>query len=101
MFSFQVAQKKDIRRQKERFEALQQEEEEEKERVKEAARQRVLRDFERGDLGLGIGHHLDKHTTGSADTNERAFHCFLVMVFLIWLILIFMCVGSQGDETKV
>ncbi|KAF8520976.1 hypothetical protein JB92DRAFT_2893089 [Gautieria morchelliformis] len=65
-----LAQKKDIRRQKERFEALHQEEEEEKERVKEAARQRVLHDFERGQLGLGIGHHLNKQAKdGGADAN--------------------------------
>jgi nitric oxide synthase-interacting protein len=69
---FQVAQKKDIRRQKERFEALHQEEEEEKERVKEAARQRVLQNFERGQSGLGIGHNLDKPTRdGGGDANER------------------------------
>lgn len=67
-----MAQKKDIRRQKERFEALHQEEEEEKERVKEAARQRVLENFEKGQSGLGIGHHLDKHTrNGGTDANER------------------------------
>lgn len=70
----QVAQKKDIKRQKERFDALLQEEEEEKERVKAAARQRVLHNFERGQLGLGLGHLLDAHAKngGGADVNERA-----------------------------
>jgi nitric oxide synthase-interacting protein len=67
-----VAQKKEIRRQKERFEAVHQEEEEEKERVKEAVRQRVLHDFERGQLGLGIGHHLNKQAKdGGTDANDR------------------------------
>jgi nitric oxide synthase-interacting protein len=47
-----VAQKKDIKRQKERLEQLKKETEEEKERAREAARERVLRDFEKGQLGL-------------------------------------------------
>jgi nitric oxide synthase-interacting protein len=47
-----VAQKKDIKRQKERLEALKKEAEQEKARAKEAARERVLADFEKGQLGL-------------------------------------------------
>ncbi|KAF8577662.1 hypothetical protein K439DRAFT_1418045 [Ramaria rubella] len=67
-----LAQKKDIKRQKERLEALRLEEEEERERVRESARQRVLRDFEKGQLGLGIGRNLDKDTKGAggADASE-------------------------------
>lgn len=45
-------QKKDIKRQKERLEQLKREAEEEKQRALEAARERVLRDFEKGQLGL-------------------------------------------------
>lgn len=48
-----VSQKKDIKRQKDRLEALKKEAEAEKARAKEAARERVLADFERGQLGLG------------------------------------------------
>jgi len=47
-----VIQKKDIKRQKERLERLKKETEAEKERAREAARERVLRDFEKGQLGL-------------------------------------------------
>jgi nitric oxide synthase-interacting protein len=47
-----VAQKKDIKRQKERLEALKKEAEQEKARAKEAARERVLAEFEKGQLGL-------------------------------------------------
>ncbi|EIM87209.1 uncharacterized protein STEHIDRAFT_96232 [Stereum hirsutum FP-91666 SS1] len=48
-----LSQKKDIKRQKDRLEALKKEAEAEKARAKEAARERVLADFERGQLGLG------------------------------------------------
>jgi nitric oxide synthase-interacting protein len=48
-----VAQKKDIKRQKDRLEALKKEVEEERSRARQAARERVLRDFERGQLVLG------------------------------------------------
>ncbi|KAG6852883.1 hypothetical protein C0991_008396 [Blastosporella zonata] len=47
-----LSQKKDIQTQKKKLEALTQEAEEEKARAKEAARERVLRDFEKGQLGL-------------------------------------------------
>jgi nitric oxide synthase-interacting protein len=47
-----VTQKKDIKRQKERLGALKKEAEQEKERAKEAARERVLAEFEKGQLGL-------------------------------------------------
>lgn len=47
-----LSQKQDIQRQKKKLETLKQEAEEEKARAKEAARARVLRDFEKGQLGL-------------------------------------------------
>jgi len=47
-----VTQKKDIKRQKERLERLKKDAEEEKEKAREAARERILRDFEKGQLGL-------------------------------------------------
>ncbi|GLB39693.1 putative zinc-finger of nitric oxide synthase-interacting protein [Lyophyllum shimeji] len=50
-----LSQKKDIQRQKNKLEALKLEAEEEKARAKEAARERVLRDFEKGQLGLAGG----------------------------------------------
>ena len=48
-----VKQKKDIKRQKAKLDALKKEEEEERLRAKTEARERVLKEFERGQLGLG------------------------------------------------
>jgi nitric oxide synthase-interacting protein len=49
-----VSQKKDIKRQKDKLEAMKQDAEEEKARAKEAARERVLimMEFEKGQVGL-------------------------------------------------
>ena len=47
-----VTQLSDIKRQKARLEQLKREAEEEKERAREAARERVLQEFEKGQLGL-------------------------------------------------
>ena len=51
---FTVAQKKDIKKQKAKLEALKQEAEEERARARAEARERVLREFERGQ-GLAAG----------------------------------------------
>ncbi len=48
-----VSQKKDIKRQKAKLDALKREAEEEAQLAKLEARERVLKDFERGQLGLG------------------------------------------------
>lgn len=48
-----VTQKKDIKRQKEKLEALKREAEAEKQKAKEAARDRVLLEFEKGQRSLG------------------------------------------------
>jgi len=63
-----VAQKKDIKRQKERLEALKKEAEQEKARAKEAARERVLADFEKGQLGLAA---VAAVTTSGAEVAGR------------------------------
>jgi nitric oxide synthase-interacting protein len=47
-----VSQKQDLKRQKEKAEQIKKEIEVEVERAKAAARERVLQDFERGQLGL-------------------------------------------------
>lgn len=60
----------DIKRQKARLEALKKEAEEERERARDAARERVLLEFERGQLGLsGPSSAI---TTSGADSQERA-----------------------------
>ncbi|KII91681.1 hypothetical protein PLICRDRAFT_51816 [Plicaturopsis crispa FD-325 SS-3] len=63
-----LSQKKDIKKQKERLAALKKEAEAERMRAKESARQRVLLDFEKGQLGLAAAPSVSG-TTGS-DSNE-------------------------------
>lgn len=66
-----VAQKKDIKRQKERLEALKKEAEQEKSRAKEAARERVLADFEKGQLALAA---VPAVTTAGAEVAGNGVH---------------------------
>ena len=74
-------QKKDIKRQKERLEQLKREAEEETQRALEAARERVLRDFEKGQLGSSANLPATVSTSGVESTKERAWFC--VTHFLI------------------
>jgi nitric oxide synthase-interacting protein len=67
-----VTQKKDIKRQKERLEQLKKEAEEEKQRATEAARERVLRDFEKGQLGLSANLPAIGTTSGAESTKDSA-----------------------------
>ncbi|KIP10751.1 hypothetical protein PHLGIDRAFT_22037 [Phlebiopsis gigantea 11061_1 CR5-6] len=63
-----VTQLNDIKRQKVKLEALKKEAEDERQRARVAARERVLQDFERGQLGLAaIGPGA---TTSGADSKE-------------------------------
>ncbi|KAI0089574.1 hypothetical protein BDY19DRAFT_889339 [Irpex rosettiformis] len=64
-----VTQLGDIKRQKVRLEALKREAEEEKQRAREAARERVLQDFEKGQLGLA-GPTSTATTTSGSDSKE-------------------------------
>ncbi|KAI5115445.1 hypothetical protein M0805_006759, partial [Coniferiporia weirii] len=59
-----LKQKKDIGRQKARLDALKKEAEEERKRVQAEARERVLKEFERGQLGLGLGSSVAISTSG-------------------------------------
>ncbi|KAG6860609.1 hypothetical protein C0995_009430 [Termitomyces sp. Mi166 len=73
-----VTQKKDIQTQKKKLEALTQEVEEEKARAKEAARERVLRDFEKGQSGLSaLPSVTGTKSSGAADVDERECTVFL------------------------
>ncbi|KAF9063710.1 hypothetical protein BDP27DRAFT_1231713 [Rhodocollybia butyracea] len=64
-----LTQKKDIKRQKERLEALKREAEEDKKRARQAARDRVLSEFEKGQLGLAAASNT---TTTSGSTSESS-----------------------------
>lgn len=70
-----VSQKKDIKRQKAKLEALKQEAEEERARARSEARERVLREFERGQglaAGLaGLRKESDKSTGDGAGACVR------------------------------
>ncbi|KAI0797307.1 hypothetical protein BC629DRAFT_1581647 [Irpex lacteus] len=63
-----VTQLGDIKRQKVRLEALKREAEEERQRAREAARERVLQDFEKGQLGLAGPTSVA--TTSGSDSKE-------------------------------
>ena len=63
-----VTQKKDIKRQKERLDAMKKEAEEERTRVRAAARERVLLEFEKGQLGLAGGPTLASTKSGSSSS---------------------------------
>lgn len=70
-----VAQKKDIKRQKERLEALKKESEQEKVKAKQAARERVLADFEKGQLGLAAA-SAAVTTSGAEVTGDESLISF-------------------------
>ncbi|KAG6907313.1 hypothetical protein DXG01_009432 [Tephrocybe rancida] len=66
-----VSQKKDIQAQKKKLDTLTKEAEEEKARAKESARERVLRDFEKGQLGLsGLPSTAVTKSGGDADDSR-------------------------------
>ncbi|CAL1710141.1 unnamed protein product [Somion occarium] len=64
-----VTQIGDIKRQKSRLEAMKREAEEEKERAREAARDRVLQEFEKGQLGLAAPGSVA--TTSGTESKEH------------------------------
>ena len=66
-----VTQMEDIKRQKIRLEALKKEAEEERQKAREAARARVLLDFERGQLGLAAKGPGATTTGVGPDSKER------------------------------
>jgi len=55
LLTFLVTQKTELTRQKAKLTALRKELEAERERARAAARERVLREFERGQVGLAVG----------------------------------------------
>lgn len=71
LFRNTVTQLNDIKRQKARLEQLKREAEEEKGRAREAARERVLQEFEKGQLGLAASTSVA--TTTGTDSQERMF----------------------------
>ncbi|KIJ99725.1 hypothetical protein K443DRAFT_161201 [Laccaria amethystina LaAM-08-1] len=67
-----LTQKKDMKRQKERLDAMKKEAEEERTRVRAAARERVLLEFEKGQLGLAGGPTLASTKSGSSGSATRS-----------------------------
>ena len=75
-----VTQLGDIKRQKVRLEALKREAEEERQRAREAARERVLQDFEKGQLGLASTGSTA--TTSGSDKSESEYLYYKFDTFL-------------------
>jgi hypothetical protein len=95
MFTCPVSQKKVIQRQKSRLEALKQEAEEEKARAKVAARERVLLDFEKGQLklrGLQLLQVLGLNRLATR-TNVS-----ILKVHLLYLVVSQCCTVKQGEQ---
>ncbi|KAF9261527.1 hypothetical protein L218DRAFT_930747 [Marasmius fiardii PR-910] len=65
-----LTQKKDIKRQKEKLEVLKKEAKEERFRAKEAARERVLADFEKGQLGLSSKPSIATGTKAGGESKQ-------------------------------
>lgn len=68
-----MTQKNAIKRQKAKIEALRKEAEEERARARELARERVLLDFERGQLGLGPKSANQQQEAGSSADDPSTF----------------------------
>lgn len=66
-----VTQKKDIKRQKGKLELLKREAEEERSRAKEAARERVLLEFEKGQRAAAPSSVLAATTSGKASEDRK------------------------------
>jgi hypothetical protein len=101
MFTCPVSQKKDIQRQKTKLEALKQEAEEEKARAKEAARERVLLDFEKGQLRLAgtPGAVATSGAKTSANSDEREHS--VVYFNVIWWFLKRIRHTSERSQTQI
>jgi nitric oxide synthase-interacting protein len=72
-----VTQLGDIKRQKARLESMKREAEDEQQRARAAARDRVLQDFEKAQLGLPSSTPIA--TTSGADAKEREYLFLLLM----------------------
>jgi nitric oxide synthase-interacting protein len=73
-----VSQKSDIKRQKDKLETMKKTAEDEKQRAKEAARERVLLDFEKSQLALAARPSTGAAgTTPGQDSNEGEFFCLI------------------------
>ncbi|KAK0458737.1 uncharacterized protein EV420DRAFT_1620503 [Desarmillaria tabescens] len=66
-----LTQKKDIKRQKEKLEMMKKEAEEEKERARQAARERVILEFEKGQLGLAAVSATGTTSAGESKEDGR------------------------------
>jgi nitric oxide synthase-interacting protein len=70
VYSDLLAQKKDIKRHQARLEEAAKEEEEERNRARESARERVLKDFEKSQLGLAGGPRETEKEAALATSNK-------------------------------
>lgn len=88
-----MGQKKDIKRQKDKLEAMKKEVEEERVRARKLARERVLADFEKGQL---FANPTAGTSTSGSDSQKRTFPTVFLNIFLFRLRM-----HSPRDEAKV
>lgn len=81
VYSDLLAQKKDIKRHQARLEEAAKEEEEERNRARESARERVLRDFEKSQLGLAGGVRATGKEESAVTTTLQTSDCTSVYSF--------------------
>lgn len=89
-----VTQLEDIKRQKVKLESLKREAEGERQRAREAARERVLQEFEKGQLGLSAATSVA--TTSGAESKERQYMSSLLAAAIECVALV-----SQGHEAEI
>lgn len=75
-----VTQKKDIKQQKDKLEQMKKEAEQEKARAKQAARERVLSEFEKGQLGLAAAPSKATTSSGEAESESALINLYIVPI---------------------
>ena len=81
-----VSQISDIKRQKARLEVMKKEAEEERQRAREAARERVLSEFEKGQLGLAASSMISTSSRLDSSADCTSLSIFFPYAFVLRLL---------------
>lgn len=77
-----VTQKKDIKQQKDKLELMKKEAEQEKARAKQAARERVLAEFEKGQVGLAAQPNKATTSSGESECQSDLIFVYTLLIFI-------------------